>query len=116
VLRGQLQEQHWAFESGSDDFSHSGEVRNPPKSTLAQISLGDFYEFGDQSHVDVGFTSCSFIDDSGVPRTDSFLDVDKFGATHVFSRNNLTSASWEMRVSNIGASVILNFFFWDRVS
>jgi len=115
-MNGQHQEQHWASNTDSDDFSHSGEVRFPPRSTLAQISLGDFYEYDDKSHADIAFTRCNFIDDSGVPRTDDFLDVDALGATHVFARNGLTSAFWEMRISNIAASAVLNFFFWDSVS
>jgi hypothetical protein len=115
-MNGMHQEQHWAWTSESDDFSHTGEVRFPPTSTLAQISLGHIYEFDDKSHADMGFTSCSFIDGDGVQRTDPFPDVDYFDAVRVFGRNNLVSVDWEMRVSNISASCIMNFFFWDVVS
>jgi hypothetical protein len=82
-MNGQHQEQHWAYTIDSDDFSHSGEFRLPPTSALAQISLGDFYEFDDKSHVDAGFTSCDYIDGDGVPRTDNFPDIDALAATHV---------------------------------
>ncbi|MFD6159366.1 hypothetical protein ACFWF7_28760 [Nocardia sp. NPDC060256] len=115
-MDGQSLRQTWAWTTGSDNFSHSGEHRFPPKSTLAEMNLADFYEFDDKSHVDAGFTKVSYIDDSGVPRTDTFPDIDTFDATHVFGRNQMTSAFWEMRVSNVGAAVTFNYCFWGRIS
>jgi hypothetical protein len=114
-MNGMHHEQHWARTFGSDNYSFTGEYRLPPTPTLAQATLAGYFETDDQAHVDLGFSSCTYIDDSGVPRTDSFPDVDDVGATHVFGRNALTGASWEMRVSNCYAAVVLNFFFWDEV-
>jgi hypothetical protein len=113
---GQHHDQWTAFTTGDDPVSVTGEFRLGPTSTLGQISLGDLFEFDDESHADVGFTSATFIDGNGVSRTDHFPDVDAFGATHVFARNNLTAATWELRVSNVAISTILNFFFWSHVS
>jgi hypothetical protein len=115
-MNGQHQDQIWAYTIDSDDFSYSGEYRLPPTPTLAQISLAGTYEFDDQSHVDIGFTSCDYIDGDGVQRTDTFKDIDWMDAPRVFGRNNLVRAAWEIRVSNLAAIAILNFFFWDSVS
>jgi hypothetical protein len=115
-MNGMHQTQAWAYTTGSDDHTASWHFSLSPTSTCAQITLGDFYEFDDKSHVDLGFTSCQFLDASGVTRTDSFPDIDSFDATRVFARNGLARADFAMRVSNCAASCVANFFFWNSVS
>ena len=110
------QESRWAFTTGSDNFSSSHTFSLSPTSTLAQISMGAYYEFDDKAHADLGFTGCTFLDKDGVTRTDSFVDIDDVNAVMMFGRNKLASATYEIRVSNCYVSAILNFFFWDHVS
>lgn len=110
------QEQRWAYTTGSDDYTASYDYELPPTATLAQVTLGDFYEFDDQSHVDLGFTSCAYLDEDGVTRTDTFPDIDNLDAVHVFGRNGLVRADFQIRVSNMAAACVVNFFFWDSVS
>jgi hypothetical protein len=74
-MNGMHQEQHWAYNLGSNDFTASHDFELPPTPTLAQVTLGDFYEFDDKSHAELGFTSCVFVDASGVTRTDTFPDI-----------------------------------------
>lgn len=114
-MNGMHQEQEWAYTTGGDDYTASWQYELPPTPTLAQISLGDYYEFDDQAHVDLGFTSCTYVDQNGVTRTDNFPDIDQVGATHLFGRNGLASASYAMRVANCAASCVVNLFFWDNV-
>jgi len=115
-MNGMHQESAWAYTTGSDDYNASYQYQLPPTSTLAQISLGRYFEFDDQAHVDLGFTGCTYLDQNGVTRTDNFPDIDNFDGVLMFGRNGLASASYQIRVSNCSAACILNFFFWDSVS
>jgi hypothetical protein len=115
-MNGMHQEENWAYTIDSDNFTASHDYELPPTPTLAQITLGQFYEFGDQSHVDLGFTSCAYLDEHGVTRTDLFPDIDDLDSVHVFARNGLARADFQIRVSNMFASYVVNFFFWDEVS
>jgi hypothetical protein len=114
-MNGMHQESAWAYSFDSNDYSASFQYELAPTPTLAQISLAGYFEFDDQAHVDAGFTGCTFLDEHGVTRTESFKDIDYPDAVIVFGRNGLASASYQIRVSNCAARVILNFFFWDRV-
>ena len=104
-MNGMHQEQHWAYNLGSNDFTASHDFELPPTPTLAQVTLGDFYEFDDKSHAELGFTSCVFVDASGVTRTDTFPDIDALDAIRVFGRNGLARADFQLRVSNVSASL-----------
>ena len=115
-MNGMHQEQHWGYTVGSGERTGSHDFKLPPTPTLAQITLGDFYEFGDKSHVNLGFTSCTYLDENGVTQTDTFPGIDEGGTVHVFGRHGLTSADFQVGVSNIFASYVVNFFFWDSVS
>jgi hypothetical protein len=115
-MNGMHQEQHWAYTSGSDNYTVSHDYELPPTPTLAQVTLGHFYEFDDKSHVDLGFTSCAYLDENGVTRPDTFPDIDSFDAVRVFGRNGLVRADFQIRVSNVSASYVVNFFFWGAVS
>ena len=115
-MNGMHQEQHWSYTIDSDDHTGSHDYELPPTPTLAQITLGAFYEFDDKSHVDLGFTSCAYLDQTGVTRTDTFPDIDNFEAVRVFGRNGLARADFQSRVSNISVSYVVTFFFWDTVS
>jgi hypothetical protein len=110
------QEQHWAYTTGSDDYSSTHHFELPPTPTLAQVTLGDFFEFDDKSHVDLGFISGSFLDSSGVTRPLNFPDIDALDAVHVFAQPGLASAVYGTKISNASASYVVNFFFWDQVS
>jgi hypothetical protein len=115
-MNGMHQEQHWAFTTGSDDFSSTHHFELPPTPTLAQIHLADYFEFDDQSHADIGFISGTFVDGDGVTRDLTFPDIDQFDATHAFAQSGLASATFGIRVSNCAGSYIVNFFFWDSVN
>lgn len=115
-MNGMHHAHYWAYTTGSDDYTVTHQYELAPTSTLAQISLSDFYEFDDQSHADIAFLGCTYLDSSGVTRTDTFPVIDAFDAVHAFGRNGLASATFGIRVSNIAASYIVNFFFWDHVS
>ena len=115
-MNGMHQEQYWAYTTGSDMYSVSHQYELPPTPTCAQISLADYYEFDDKSQVDLGFTSCTYVDKDGVTRNDSFPSIDDFDVTYIFARNGLASATFELSVSNVYAAYIVNFFFWDSVS
>ncbi|WP_292770491.1 hypothetical protein [Nostoc sp. NOS(2021)] len=115
-MDGMHSETRWAYTTDSDNYSASFQFELPPTSTIAEISLGGYYEFDDKAHVDIGFTGCSFLDNNGVTRTDSFPDIDRFDSTRVFSRNGLTSASYQIRVSNCAAYSLVNFFYWPAVN
>ena len=41
-MNGMHQEQHWAYNLGSNDFTASHDFELPPTPTLAQVTLGDF--------------------------------------------------------------------------
>ncbi len=114
-MDGMHQETQWAFTTGSDNYSASYLYELAPTPTIAQISLVKYFEFDDEAHVDLGFTSCSFVDQDGVTRTDTFLDIDHVDNVTAFARNGLVSASYEMRVSNCHAACLVNFFFWPNV-
>ena len=115
-MNGMHQEQHWAYTTGSDDYLATHEFDLPPTPTLGQISMGDYYEFDDQSHVELAFISGSFLDSDGVTRPLNFPNIDDFNATRVFAQPGLASATCGLRVSNASGSAVLNFFFWDQVS
>lgn len=115
-MNGMHQEQHWGYTLDSDEQTKSYDFKLPPTPTLAQITVGDFFEFDDQSHANLGFTSCSYLDGNGVTQTDMFPGIHEGGTVHVFGRNNLTSATFQVGVSNIFVSFVVNFFFWDSVS
>src|SRR5262249_28032718 len=115
-MNGMHQEQHWALTTDSDSYLATHEYDLPPTPTLAQISMGDIYEFDDQSHVELAFISGSFLDSDGVTRPLNFPDIDDPNATHVFAQPGLASATYGLRVSNAQGSAVVNFFFWDQVS
>lgn len=115
-MNGMHQEQHWAVNTGSDDYSPTWQFELPPTNTLAQIGLGDYYEFDDQAHVDLGFISGSFLDSNGVTRPLNFPDIDSTDAVHVLAQPGLTSLVFGTKISNAAMSCVLNFFFWDQVS
>jgi len=115
-MNGMHQEQHWAFTTGSDDFNSTHHFELPPTPTLAQVTLGDFFEFDDKSHVDLGFISGSFLDSDGVTRPLNFPDIDSLDAVRVFAQPGLVSAVFGTRASNAYGSYVVNFFFWDHVS
>jgi hypothetical protein len=93
-MNGMHQEQHWGYTVDSDEQTHSDDYKLPPTPTLAQITVGDFYEFDDKSHANLGFTSCTYLDQNGVPQTDTFPGIHEGGTVHVFGRNGLTSATF----------------------
>ena len=104
-MNGMHQQQSWAYNFDSDNYTASWDWELPPTPTCAQITLADFYEFDDKSHVDLGFSSCQYLDQNGVKRTDTFPDIDSADAVHVFAKMGLVRADFQMRV-----------FFWDNVS
>jgi len=116
-MNGMHHRSGYAYEIGGDSYSASWHYELAPKSTLAQLSLTSYFEFDDETKVDLGFTSCQFIDSNGVQRTDSFPDIDLIdGVVHKFGRNKLVRVDWEMRVRDVHASWLLNLFYWDHVS
>jgi hypothetical protein len=115
-MNGMHQEQAWAYTTDSDNYTPTWQYELPPTNTLVQVSLGDYYEFDDKSHVDLGLISGSYLDSNGVTRQLNFPDIDAFGATHVLAQPGLTSIVYGTKVSNAAMSVVANFFFWDRVS
>jgi hypothetical protein len=110
------QEQHWIANPNSDDYSASHHYEFPPTPTLAQITMGDYYEFDDKSHVDLGFISGSFLDSSGVTRPLTYPDIDAFDAVRVIAQPGMASAVYGARASNAAGSYVVNFFFWGEVS
>lgn len=117
-MNGMHQEQHWAVNSGSDSFTASHDYELPPTPTLAQVSLCDYGEFDDMSYIFLGFTSCVYLDASGVTRTDVLSTPGSApgNEVHAFGRNGLARADFAITISNVQASYLVNFFFWDRVS
>ena len=93
--------------------SHHDEL--PPTSTIAQLSLVDYYEFAGQAHVDLGFTRVEFLDGGGVPRHDDFLSIDDFDSTKLVARNRMIRADYSMQVANCSASYLINYFFWPSI-
>jgi hypothetical protein len=115
-MNGMHQEEWVVSTSGSDDLKATHHYLLPPTPTCAQITLGDYYEFDDQSHGELGFMFCRYLDSHGLEKTDIFQPVTGYYPTHVFARMNLIYAEFELVASNAFISGVLNFFFWNEVS
>jgi len=116
-MNGMHHSSGYAYQIGGDWHSASWHYELSPKSTLAQLTLADHYEFDDETKVDLGFTSCEFIDGDGVQHKDSFPDIDQIGGVvHKFGRNKLVRVDWEMRVYDVYSTWLLNLFYWNNVS
>jgi len=120
-MNGMHCEQHWCVADGSG-FTASHDFELPPTPTIAQIALAQLVEEDDESRGELGFTSCVYLDGSGVTRTDTFPDLDNFGVNgwdtpvHVFGRNGLARADFQLRASNAWIAYVVTFSFWDNVS
>jgi hypothetical protein len=107
--------EHWAlYNTGSDDYSQSYHFELPPTPSILQLSQSGYYEFDDQSHMEMGFTHAEFIDSGGVPRHDDYSSMPEYPTLLVIS--GLTRVDWLLTVSNCWADLLFNAFFWDQVS
>jgi hypothetical protein len=110
------QEQHWILSMDEDDSTLSHHYEFPPTPTLAQITMGDYYEFDDQSHVDLGFISGSYLDSNGVTRPLNYPDIDALDAVRVIAQPGMASAVYGAKAVHAYGSYVVNFFFWGEVS
>lgn len=114
-MNGMHYQYGWASTTGSDDYTASWHYELPPTPTIGELSLGDYFEFDDKAHVDLGFTHVEYLGPQGQTSHNDYPDIDSFDVQHDVSITNMTRADWAMRVSNCTASFLLNLFFWDSV-
>jgi hypothetical protein len=89
--------------------SHVFEYRLRPRNTIAQVPMATAFDqdFGDQYTFAVWeFIEATFLDNDGIPRTDS---IDE----RSFSRNQLINLKLQLTLLNIGSVGVVNLFFWD---
>ena len=98
-----------SFASDDGYASASEHIEIPPTSTIGQISLSGNYDHTDPNLGSTAFTSCEFIDDDGVQRTQQLS-----GAS--FSRNKMVRVDFSVFVDSGATDYIVNLFFWPDVS
>jgi len=119
-MDGMLCEEYYLWDyyySGDKHVSASWQFELAPTPTIAQITLGDFAESDHASVAQamLGFESCTYLDPSGVTRTDALPGTSGQSANRILARNRLASVTFGMRSVNCSASVVLNLFFWPSV-
>src|SRR5438034_1170462 len=103
-MNGMHYEHHWAYSSDDDGYTVSHDYELSPTSTIAQVTLASV-ESAVLTGANPGFTSCSYLDDSGATLTDTLDEVKAFG------RNDLIRAEFQIYVLHTRAYYIVNFFF-----
>jgi hypothetical protein len=107
--------EHWyLYTTDSNDYSQSYHFELAPTPTILQLSLSGYFEFGDQAHVQMGFTHDEYIDSDGVPRHDDYSNIPEYPTLLVI--NGLTRVDWEISVNDCWADLLFNAFFWDHVN
>jgi hypothetical protein len=104
-----------AFGYTGDEAYSSHQYEFAPASLIAEISMTQYYELDDECSVELGFKRCSYLDDHGVTRDESFPGPGSNSPVTVFQKNRLASATVGMRVSTCICYFIINFFIWDHV-
>ena len=103
----------WAYEIGGDQYSASWDIDIPPSAAFIKVSLGKYFEFDDQSNVEVGLMNIRFRDPEGVDRTIDFGSVDSFNPTLVQFNQTMTHVTFGMIVSNVSGALLWTLGFWE---
>ena len=113
-MNGMHQAHSYAYNTGSDPYTVSHHYEVAPISSLVQLSLSSYYEFGDQANVQTGITRVEYIHPGGVPRHNDYSEISEYPTAVAINR--MTRVDWELTASACWADYPLNIFYWDSVA
>lgn len=102
----------WAYNTGGDLYSASWDLDFAPSAAFIKVFLGHYYEFDDQSAVDVGLLYIRFRDPQGVDQTITFPDIDAVPVSTQFNAT-MTHVTFGMKVRAASATLVWTLGFWD---
>jgi hypothetical protein len=111
-LVGETAGRRWAYNPNDDLFTASWDLDFAPRAAFIKAFLGHYFEFSDQSAVDVGILNIRFRDQAGVDQTITFPDIDAFTHTAVVFNSTMTHVTFGMKVKAVSASVVFTLGFW----
>jgi len=90
----------WAYTFGDNLYSSSWDLDFPPKAAFIKVVLGSYYEFDDESAVDVGLINIRRRKPNGADETISFPDIDSFDPVMVQYNATMTHVTFGIKVKS----------------
>jgi hypothetical protein len=103
--------------AGGDSATHSTTIELEPGDGFAQVSLGDFWEWDDQSWAIIGITRITHRRKNGLDKVitfpSAFFTTDTADLTRIVYDANLSSITVQTGVQNCYLNWILQIFYSD---
>lgn len=111
-LMGEQAWHGWAYTTGSDLHSASWDLDFPPGPKFIKVSLGSYYEFGDQSAVDVGLINIRRRTPNGTDETINFPDIDSLDPVMVQFNQTMTHVTFGVKVREAYGLLVWTLGHW----
>jgi hypothetical protein len=102
----------WAYNTGGDLYTASWDLDFAPSAAFIKVFLEHYFEFGDQSAVDVGLMNIRFRDPNGVDQTITFPDIDAFDHVSAQFNATMTHATFGLKVMDASGALVWTLGFW----
>jgi hypothetical protein len=102
----------WASNTGGDFYALSWDLDFPPSAAFIKVFLEHYYEYGDQSAVDVGLLDIRFRDQHGVDQTVTFPDIDNFDHVSAWFNPTMTHVTFGLKVKDASGALVWTLGFW----
>jgi hypothetical protein len=102
----------WAYNTGGDLYSASWDLDFPPSAAFIKVSLGRYFEFDDESAVDVGLINMRHRLPNGVDETTNFPDIDSFDPVMVQFNQTMTHVTFGLKVKGASGLLVWTLGFW----
>ena len=112
VMDGMHAHRFWGRTDSDLAVAHTFEYEFSPRDAICEVSLTQVNERADNTGAMVAFVSYTYLDDAGEPHRVEFWD----NPTPVIGHSRLIRIEWYLRIWEVGATGLLNVFFWPRVS
>ena len=111
-LVGERSGNRWAFTTSDDLFTASWDLDFPPRAAFIKVFQGGYFEFDDQSAVDIGLMDFRRLP-SGADETIVFPDIDAFQHRLIEFDGTMTHVTFGMSVRGGVGDLVYTLGFWN---
>lgn len=102
-----------AWTLDSDFYGYSWTIEQSPNICFADVVIGHYYEFDDESVAECGITKFRSRQADGSDKTTTLPSVDALdGAAHVIYDARLTSVTYRIQVQNAHTTALWSISYW----
>jgi len=101
-----------SLRAGDDLYTASWDIDIAPSAAFIKVFLEHYFEFSDQSAVDVGLMNIRFRDQNGVDQTINFPDIDAFDHVSTQFNNTMTHVTYGLKVKAASGALVWTLGFW----